>query len=158
MSDYERSKFEVTLKILSPILAIAVFVWGIYTYLDTSEKQLAAQIAEAERNAATRRIEATMPYLEKQLDLYTEATQVTAIIATSKVQEEIRIAIKRFNELYWGELAMVERDEVAKAMIAFRNALDNGKEQKELANLALKLAHACRDELAESWGTDAWKR
>ncbi|WP_041766225.1 hypothetical protein [Psychromonas ingrahamii] len=84
MSDYERSKLEVTLKILSPILAIGVFVWGIYTYLDTSEKQLAAQIAEAERNAATRRIEATLPYLEKQLDLYTEATQVTAIIATSK--------------------------------------------------------------------------
>jgi hypothetical protein len=142
MSDYERSKFEVTLKILSPILAIAVFVWGIYTYLDTSEKQLAAQIAEAERNTATRRIEATLPYLEKQLDLYTEATQVIAIIATSKDQEEIRIAIKRFNELYWGELAMVERDEVAKAMIAFRNALDDSKEQKELANIALKLALA----------------
>ena len=158
MSDYERSKFEITLKIISPILAIAVFVWGIYTYIDTSEKQLAAQIAEAERNAATRRIEATMPYLEKQLDLYTETTQVTAIIATSKDQEEIKIATNRFNELYWGELAMVERDEVAKAMIAFRKALDDNKIQSELANLALKVAHACRDELAESWGTDAWKR
>lgn len=53
---------------------------------------------------------------------------------------------------------MVERDKVAKAMIAFRNALDDSNEQKDLANLALKLAHACRDELAKSWGTDAWKR
>ena len=41
----------------------------------------------------TRRIEATLPYLGKQLDLYTEATQVTTIIATSKDQEEIRVAI-----------------------------------------------------------------
>ena len=49
---------------------------------------------------------------------------------------------------------MVERDEVAKAIIAFQNAFDGSKEQKELANLA----HACRDELAESWDTDAWKR
>ena len=158
MSEYEKNRFEVTLKLFSPILAIAVFVWGIYTYLDTSEKKLVAQIAEAERNATTRRIKATMPYLEKQLDLYTEATQVTAIIATSKDQEEIRVATKRFNELFWGELALVERDEVAKKMIAFRHALDGGKEQKVLANLALKLAHSCRDELAESWGTDAWKR
>ena len=154
----ESSKFEITLRAVSPFLAIAVFFWGIYTYHDTSKKQLAEQIAEAKRNVETRRIEATLPYLQKQLDLYTEATQVTAIIATSKDQEEIKIATKRFNELYWGELAMVERDSVEKAMVAFRGALDTNNDQKELANLALRLARACRDELAESWGTDAWKR
>jgi len=154
----DKSRFEGYLKAISPILAIAVFFWGIYQYHDTAKKQLNEQVAEAKRNAETRRIEATLPYLNKQLDLYTEATQVTAVIATSEDMDEISTAAKRFRELYWGELAMVERSEVAKAMIAFRNALDSGKEQKYLQTLALNLAHACRDELAESWGTDAWKR
>jgi hypothetical protein len=43
-------------------------------------------------------------------------------------------------------------------MISFREALGANKNQDELAPLALSLAHACRDELAESWNTDAWKR
>ena len=65
---------ETVLKLLSPLLAIAAFVWGIYTYRDTSGQQLNRQRAEAERTAETRRIEATRPYLDKQLALYTEAT------------------------------------------------------------------------------------
>jgi len=56
------------------LLAIAAFVWGIYTYRDTSGQQLNRQRAEAERTAETRRIEATRPYLDKQLALYTEVT------------------------------------------------------------------------------------
>lgn len=56
------------------MLAIAAFVWGIYTYRDTSGQQLNRQRAEAERTAETRRIEATRPYLDKQLALYTEVT------------------------------------------------------------------------------------
>ena len=60
--------------------------------------------------------------------------------------------------LYWGELGLVERDNVARAMVSFREALDANRKQEDLAPLALTLAHACRDELALSWGTEAWKR
>lgn len=152
---------------ISSLLAVLTFAWGIYTYQDRAEKQLAAQKADAQRTAETRRIEATLPYLNKQLQLYIEATKVTTTIATSTDSQEVEKATKRFHELYWGELALVERDAVAKAMVVFRNALDanenqrnqgNYEEQITLAPLALKLAHACRDELAESWRTDAWKR
>jgi len=139
-------------------LAVAVFFWGIYTYRDTAQQQLAREEADARRTAETRRIEATRPYLDKQLALYTEATKVTATIATSADSQEIEKAKKRFRELYWGELALVERSGVARAMVAFREALDAKKGQDALAPLALDLAHACRDELAASWGTDAWKR
>ena len=47
---------------------------------------------------------------------------------------------------------------MAKAMIAFGNGLTGQQPQGVLRGLALDLAHACRDELAVSWGTDAWKR
>ena len=140
------------------MLAIAAFVWGIYTYRDTSGQQLNRQRAEAERTAETRRIEATRPYLDKQLALYTEATQVTASLATTIDEKERAKLKKRFMELYWGELGLVERGGVALAMANFRLGLDRNAAPAELGTLALALAHACRDELAASWGTDAWKR
>ena len=158
MSENQSGKFESGLKLLSPFLAVAAFFWGIYTYRDTAQQQLARAEVDSRRTAETRRIEATRPYLDKQLALYTEATKVTATIGTSEDAEEIKKATKRFKELYWGELALVERNDVAKAMIAFREALDAKQPQNALASLALNLAHACRDELAVSWGTDAWKR
>ena len=149
---------ETVLKLLSPLLAIAAFAWGIYTYRDTSGQQLNRQRAEAERTAETRRIEATRPYLDKQLALYTEATQVTASLATTIDEKERAKLKKRFMELYWGELGLVERKGVALAMANFRVGLDRNAAPAELGTLALALAHACRDELAASWGTDAWKR
>jgi hypothetical protein len=47
---------------------------------------------------------------------------------------------------------------VAKAMIAFGDGLNTQQPQRVMRGLALDLAHACRDELAVAWGTDAWKR
>ncbi len=158
MSETSSGRLELLLKMISPLLAVGVFFWGIYTYRDTANKTAEREAAEAQRMAETRRIEATRPYLDKQLELYTEATRVTATIATSPDAEEVRQASKRFRELYWGELGLVERGSVAGAMIAFRQALDAGSAQPVLKPLALKIAHACRDELALSWGTDAWKR
>ena len=158
MSEPRQDRFEAILKLLSPLLAVAVFFWGIYTYRDTARQNMEREIADATRSAETRRIEATRPYLDKQLALYTEATKVTAIIATSHDHKEVERASKRFRELYWGELGLVERDNVARAMVSFREALDANRKQEDLAPLALTLAHACRDELALSWGTEAWKR
>ena len=158
MTETTSVKFDLVLKLVGSILAVLAFIWGVYTYKDTAAQKLAAQKINEMRTAETRRIEASRPYLDKQLQLYTEATQVTAKIATSKDSEEIKRAIKRFKELYWGELALVERGGVASAMVSFREALDANKNQDELAPLALSLAHACRDELAESWDTVAWKR
>lgn len=158
MSDKENSKPGTLLRTISPLLAVAVFFWGIYTYHDTSTRQLEEQVASEKRTSETRRIEATLPYLRKQLELYIEATQVTATLATSDDSQAIDEATKRFNELYWGELALVEHAAVEKAMNIFRNALIADEAQEELQFLALDLARACREELAVSWGTDAWKR
>jgi len=150
--------FERSTKLVSAVLAIAAFAWGVYTYRHTAELKLAQQEAEARRTAETRRIEATQPFLQMQLALYTEATVIAAKIANSDNKEEVAAATRRFHELYWGELALVERNAVAAAMVAFRDALQANAPQTALQPLSLDLAHACRDELAASWGTDAWKR
>ena len=141
------SNADVMLKLISPLLAVAAFAWGIYTYRQTTRQQ-----------AETRRIEATRPFLDKQLTLYGEVTKVAASLATTTDEKERAKSKLRFMELYWGELGLVERDSVALAMAHFREALDRNASPGELGTLALAVAHACRDELAASWGTDAWKR
>ncbi|SDE69443.1 hypothetical protein SAMN05444679_12834 [Variovorax sp. CF079] len=52
---------------------------------------------------------------------------------------------------------MVEDRHVESAMVEFRDALNAGKKGPELEQLSLRLARACRDSLAESWGVKQWQ-
>lgn len=137
---------ETGIKLLSMLGALATFVWGVLQYIENNKKQ-----------TESRRIEATKPFLERQLKLYTEATQSAATFATSEGSAEKAAAIKRFWSLYWGELALVEDKDVEAAMVALGKGLDRQASQAELKQLSLKLAHACRDSLALSWGVKEWQ-
>jgi hypothetical protein len=137
-------------------LLAVLFFWGVYVWKDKSEREIVQQKAEAERLSATRRIEATKPFLERQLKLYTEASQVVAIIATTSNNAARSKAVNRFWELYWGELALVENTEVEAAMVAFGEGLKKDAPLGELQQLSLTLAHACRFSLDKSWGIHAW--
>ena len=146
--DEKRLSVDGVVKLVTAVVAIAGFLWGIWVWRDNSEK-----------TATTRRIESTQPFLTKQLALYTEATKTAAKIATSNDAREVAIATKRFWELYWGELALVENDEVEAAMVAYGRALNQASpNQAALTSLSLGLANAIRRSLAQSWGTDAWEK
>ena len=121
------------------------FFWGVHQFRIIQNAQ-----------AETRRIEATRPFLDRQLNLYTVATQAAATLATSSDEEALQEAKKRFWSLYWGELALVEDNGVAEAMEYFGYALERESAGTELKTLSLQLAHACRDSLAESWGVKQW--
>ena len=157
MSNSTQPKRDDIVKMIGAAVLIAGFLWGIYTYKHTSQRELAEHMAEAERFAVTRRVEATKPYLEMKLKLYTEATQIAAKIATTDNKDYLKKEnIDRFMQLSWGELALVEDREVASAMISFRNCLMKECSMVELEQASLKLAHACRDSLARSWGVEDW--
>jgi hypothetical protein len=133
-------------KILTLVGGVSAFSWGVYQFISNQRSQ-----------AETRRIEATRPFLDRQLKLYTDATQAAATIATSSSQEEVVAARARFWSLYWGELALVEDKRVEAAMVQLGRALEGGATGKDIAPLSLRLAHACRDSLAESWGVKQWR-
>jgi hypothetical protein len=66
-------------------------------------------------------------------------------------------ARRRFWELYWGELAMVEGEQVANAMVAFGNALrdlapQDSSARARLRGAALTVAHAARQAVESHWG------
>ena len=140
-------KLESIIKILGAMIAIGGFLWGMFTYFDARE-----------REAETRRIEAMKPYLERQLKLYTEATQIAATLATVTADSIEDKTMQRFWELYWGELALVENADVEKAMVQFGQGLQNGYNKSRLQQLSLELAHACRESLATSWGVSLWEK
>ncbi len=138
--------FEVWIKALSILGAVVAFSWGVFQFISGQNTQ-----------AETRRIEATKPFLERQLKLYTDATQAAAMLATSKKPDELDVANKKFWSLYWGELALVEDKRVEAAMVQFGRALESGSVGQQLQQPSLSLAHACRDSLAESWGVRQWR-
>jgi hypothetical protein len=140
-------KVESSIKIIGALIALGGFLWGMFTYFDARE-----------REAETRRIEATKSFLERQLQLYTEATQIAATLATVTTDSIEDKTIQRFWQLYWGELALVENADVEKAMVKFGQGLQNGYNKPQLQQLSLALAHACRESLAISWGINLWEK
>lgn len=148
--------FDQWLKMLTLVGALGSFGWGVYQWQVNAERERAQAQSEADRLATSRKIEATKPFLERQLKLYTEASQVAAIMSTSSDNAERAKATKRFWELYWGELALVENQDVEGAMVSLGNAVGRGALPSELQQLSLRLARACRASLDRSWGIHAW--
>lgn len=180
----EPTTFDNVFKALGTAGALGTFLWTVYTWREKSRSELAAAAADAERANRTRIIEATKPFLERQLELYTVVTRAASVVATSEEEGEVAEAAKRFMQLYSGELALVQNEEVAVAMRNFRHGMmaleasivpapapatgeqaatepepmvwNMGKEREELQQLSLGLARACRRSLAKSWHVDAW--
>lgn len=128
------------------LTAVCAGLWALFQF--TINYRLSLQ---------SKRIEAAKPFLEKQLSLYTEATQVAAKLATSQNNNELDAAKERFLALYWGELALVEDKAVETAMVKLKQALDDNNKGHQLEQLSLGLAHACRDSLAISWKVEEWR-
>jgi hypothetical protein len=142
-----------------PVLTVvAGGLWGLFTYIDHQKEVQRQSTAESERNAATRRIEAQKPFLEKQLALYFEAAQVAGKLVTLDVKSsDWQSAEQRFWALYWSELSMVEHKIVEQMMVQFGTALKAYKSEQSSAtksaidSAALDLAHAIRAGIEEAW-------
>ncbi|MDZ7852151.1 MAG: hypothetical protein U5L98_05730 [Halomonas sp.] len=125
---------ELNLKTVSTLVAVCALAFGIVKFVRVQE------------------IEAAKPYLERKLAWCEEAVETASKIANSGNGSQADE--RRFLELYWGVMGMVEKDEITKAMIAFGEELESGE---KLKSKALGIAHACRTELANDWSS-SWAR
>lgn len=142
--------------IVKAISVVAVLIGILVTYVQYSgtASLQRTQMLENERNeirAASR--ESLKPFNEKRILLYTEASNVVSKLANLSEGKERQDARKRFFELYWGELALVEDKEVESAMVYFARALEeyerNPTTLSELQRQSLNVAHAFRESLKE---------
>lgn len=149
---------------LAAALVIGVLVWAVASLVNAynaalanARLQAAAQAETERQQAEARKVEASRPFLERQLALYTEAAQVAGVLAVSSDEAERKRAEQRFWELYWSEMVMVEDRFVETAMIHFGDCMKDPTCAKsaQLKRAALNLSCEFRKSLVASWGVNA---
>ena len=148
---------EATTALLMPGAMLVGVAAGMVQFAITSRFQARQFTASSENqtrqfaNSAER--EFTKPLREVQLDLYREASSAVATLATELDTNSQRWKDGKadFLRLYFGPLAMLESDEVARVMIKIKHGLDAGVRGNKLENLSLELARTCRESAAADW-------
>jgi len=159
MANDKISLTESITKIIQSLSIVIGIVISIVSFNAAREKEAESRRLELEK----RKIEAAKPFLELRQKLYLEAVEAASIWAANEEhnEEEIRKARKRFQELYWGALSVVEDRRVECAMIRMAVSLnitqptndDCGKLETP-KNASYKLSHVIRDSLLSSWGIE----
>lgn len=156
MRKSQRMSLENKLKILALVGAVGSFCVGLWQWTVKEDKDRQQREDEYTKSEDNRRLEATKPFLDRQIKLYTEVSQVAAKIATRELAETSGKIQSRFWELYWGELALVENKSVEAAMMKMGNAIKDKCPKYYLEQASLGLAHAMRASLDKSWRINAW--
>jgi hypothetical protein len=97
--------FDQRIGVASAIGAVCTFGYSYYTWRDKSENEFQATRAEARHAAVTRRIEATKPFLCRQLDRYISAIRIVAALVTSDDEMILSQARRDFWGIDYRELA-----------------------------------------------------
>ncbi len=153
-------EFATLIQVLSVLVASVLSIWS---FNEARKKEAEARIIEAtkyqqqrEDESRKQQIEAAKPFLEIRQQKYMEALKVAGILANpgDHTPQELKAAEKRFSELYWAELSLVEAKGVESSMINMARALGKYTEVTAEQQAAIGLAHALRDSLVKSWGVD----
>jgi len=133
--------------IVTTLLAIGGFVWGILQFQLEQRENRASQQRQAER-------EFMKPWLESQWDSYMKALAAATTLATSEDSEKVKQASDEFWVFYYGKMILVETRDVSKAMVRFGHCLDGTDtcDKSERKGRALQLASAMAKSLAETAG------
>jgi hypothetical protein len=114
------------IKALGPTLAtLGSALWIAFTYFAHQKEARALQLEQAQKENQTRMLEARKPFVQRQLELYTETSQVAGRVVTLfKIgNQEWESSVKRFYQLFWTELSVVEDQQVKEAMEGFAEHL-----------------------------------
>lgn len=147
MTEENHRKWDIITKtIITPITLLLTLSWGIYQYNENKESLLEKE-QEIKRQAL----------IQKKENVYKETVTVVSSLANGKSDPQLyETGVKRFNELYWGDLASVESREVESLMVQFGKELNHylnssqSVDEGSLINmkqLSLKLARRTRVEI-----------
>lgn len=155
------------LPLITVLVTIAGFGFGIYQYRAQQRANREAQEEQSRRDREAREIQSKKeteaaqrefmkPLLQNQLSLYLQASAAAATISTTTDPVERKKAINDFWRLYEGPLIMVESKEVSGAMVAFGECLNAPEScgQAELSNRAHAIASRMQESLLRSWNTN----
>src|SRR5262249_1724903 len=155
------------------ITGIAVAAWIAFTWVSEQRKSSIDRRAEAEKEAEVRLFEARKPFIAKQFELYVETAQVAGKLVSlvDSTAPDWDKFFRRYEQLYWTELSMVEDDGVKEAMQSFADLLRSvnawrsssrppqersvpNEEIDDLRQRSYRLARALRASVEKSWQID----
>ena len=139
--------------IITTLVAIAGFWWGVIQYQDEQIKNRTAQEDQSLREEETAEREFMKPWLESQREIYLQALSAAATIANSEDPEKRKQATEEFWQLYQGQMILVETKIVSGAMVRFGYCLD-GTETCSKAELNVR-SRALATAMAESMAATA---
>ena len=149
--------------LLPALTAVVGALWIAWTYIENQKQAEVSRIEQATRENTARLLEARKPFLAEQLARYIETAQVAGKLVTTTdfAGSEWQTQLRRFEELYWTELSMVENETVKERMQQFSRQLlridanksqpPNDNEVEKLRQDSYVLARALRRGIEATW-------
>ena len=156
-SDTSRLPSWLTPKDLSAFVGVVALIGGAIAFFYHWHTDIDARNREARK-----------PFLIMQLELYRKAVQATSSIVSlyadrnkDDTKAKYQESIEKFWELYFGELSIVESEDVETAMVLFGRSLTADLKQSDSpcalskSDISLALDHCVRNSIADGWGLDS---
>src|SRR6185503_4071859 len=125
-------KLSQTLPLVTAVLAIATFLWGVRQYEDEQKrnrqvqlKQSSEALEQSKRDEDAAKRSFMQPWLQSQRETYARALSAAASIANTRDPAKRRAATEEFWILYHGSMIPVETKSVSGAMINFGHCVDD---------------------------------
>ena len=137
--------------IVTALLAIAGFSWGIVQYGQEQKKNRDEQKDQSRRQQELAEREFMKPWLESQREIYAQALAAAAAVANASEAKVRGQAAEDFWRLYQGKMILVETRPVSDAMVSFGSCLDGTKavcDTQKLNDRCRILATAMADSMA----------
>jgi hypothetical protein len=140
--------WDLILKSLTLAGAVIAAFWAYHTYTDTKEKEFYST------------------FWNTKLALFLETSTAASTMATTESPEAFNEARKKYRELFFGRLSLVEGKAVKGAMESFIKMVPNRPVEqselpfKSLQQPAYQLTLALKQELGEAWRqpfAELWK-
>jgi hypothetical protein len=138
-ADLKNKRWELLFKLAGLLTITFGVAWPLYQYTKTLEKEREDRKERQAREDEQKRKEteaalreARKPFLQRQQELYFEAATVASKLSTLDPGTEREAARKRFYQLYWGELSVVEDELVEKAMVRFKGEFEKYERERAI--------------------------
>jgi hypothetical protein len=173
VTEEQSRSLDLILKVAGIVLAALGFAWTIYTLVDQHNQSRAQLEKQHQASLDKQTLEFKKGLWDKRLDVYLKACQEASSIADAAPgSKQFRDAVVRFDQLYYGQMVVVESPGVAKAMRDFQhkcyNVLDaigstvtstpQDSLQTELEMASLKLANTCGESIQEDFGVNDFEK
>lgn len=141
--------------IITVLLAVAGFLFGIYQFNNQQKEQARQQEEQSKRDYQAREKEFKKVLWEKQLALYLDISKTTAQVAAASDEAERKKLYKELSSHFHGDLIVVADREVMESVLEFDQLyeafLSDPSRQEGLLASARKLARACRNSLIKTF-------